>query len=97
MNCVVLRPGDVSLAEWRAIYRGAEVRLDPTSGAAIEQSAAAVERILAKGEPVYGINTGFGNSPASGSKLPTSRPYSATSCCRTPPASAPPPPSRSSG
>ncbi|WP_374453402.1 histidine ammonia-lyase [Phenylobacterium sp.] len=60
MNCVVLRPGDVSLAEWRAIYRGAEVRLDPTSGAAIEQSAAAVERILAKGEPVYGINTGFG-------------------------------------
>lgn len=60
MNCVVLRPGDVSLAEWRAIYRGADVRLDPTSGAAIEQSAAAVERILAKGEPVYGINTGFG-------------------------------------
>ncbi len=60
MNCVVLRPGDVSLAEWRAIYRGADVRLDKASGAAIEQSAAAVERILAKGEPVYGINTGFG-------------------------------------
>ncbi|MBP6877462.1 MAG: histidine ammonia-lyase [Phenylobacterium sp.] len=60
MNCVVLRPGDVSLAEWRAIYRGADVRLDPASGTAIEQSAAAVERILAKGEPVYGINTGFG-------------------------------------
>jgi histidine ammonia-lyase len=26
----------------------------------IAESAAAVERILAKGEPVYGINTGFG-------------------------------------
>lgn len=60
MNGVVLRPGEVSLAEWRAIYRGAEVRLDPASSRAIEQSAAAVERILAKGEPVYGINTGFG-------------------------------------
>lgn len=60
MNCVVLHSADVSLADWRAIYRGAEVRLDSASDAAIAQSAAAVERILAKGAPVYGINTGFG-------------------------------------
>ncbi len=35
-------------------------RLDPASAPRIAASAAAVERILAKGEPVYGINTGFG-------------------------------------
>ena len=29
MDAVTLRPGDVALAEWRAIYRGASVDLDP--------------------------------------------------------------------
>jgi histidine ammonia-lyase len=56
----MLTPGSISLAEWRNIYRGGEVALDPACFAAIEASAAAVERIVAKGEPVYGINTGFG-------------------------------------
>ena len=60
MTEVVLRPGEVALADWRAIYRGAGVRLDPASAPVIAASAAAVTRILAKGEPVYGINTGFG-------------------------------------
>jgi len=57
---VVLKPGDVALAAWREIYRGAEVSLDPACHAAVDRSAAAVAAILAKGEPVYGINTGFG-------------------------------------
>jgi len=60
MNEVILRAGDVSLAEWRAVYRGAAVQLDPAAAPKIAESAAAVERILAKGQPVYGINTGFG-------------------------------------
>ncbi|MEG3122289.1 histidine ammonia-lyase [Sphingomonas sp. GB1N7] len=60
MNRVILKSGDVSLAEWRAVYRGADVTLDPACGPVIAASAAAVERILARGEPVYGINTGFG-------------------------------------
>ncbi|WP_442957873.1 histidine ammonia-lyase [Phenylobacterium sp.] len=60
MNDVVLRPGEASLADWAAIYRGAGARLDPACAPLIAESAAAVERILAKGEPVYGINTGFG-------------------------------------
>ena len=60
MTAIVLRPGDVRLAEWRAIYRGADVRLDPTATPQIVASAAAVQRILAKGQPIYGINTGFG-------------------------------------
>ncbi len=60
MNDVILRPGKVHLADWRAIYAGAGARLDPASASPISASAAAVERILARGEPVYGINTGFG-------------------------------------
>ncbi|WP_420382775.1 histidine ammonia-lyase [Novosphingobium sp.] len=56
----ILVPGNVSLAQWRAIWNGADVRLDPASAPAIAESAAAVARILAKGAPVYGINTGFG-------------------------------------
>lgn len=60
MNDVVLTGGKVPLNAWRAIYRGAAVSLDPASAPAIADSAAAVARILARGEPVYGINTGFG-------------------------------------
>ena len=57
---ITLIPGDVSLAQWRMIYNGETPRLDPASLPHIAESAAAIERILAKGEPVYGINTGFG-------------------------------------
>ncbi|HZX88053.1 MAG TPA: histidine ammonia-lyase [Reyranella sp.] len=60
MSDIMLKPGNVSLAEWRAIYRGAPVSLDPASAPLIERAAAAVAAIVAKGEPVYGINTGFG-------------------------------------
>jgi len=57
---IVLAPGSVTLAQWRSTYRGASIRLAPQSHAAIAESAAAVARILEKGHPVYGINTGFG-------------------------------------
>jgi histidine ammonia-lyase len=57
---IVLAPGDVSLGQWRSIYRGATPALDPSSAPLIAESAAAVARIVARGEPVYGINTGFG-------------------------------------
>jgi histidine ammonia-lyase len=60
MKDVLLKPGQAPLADWRAIHRGAGVALDPATGPAIADSAAAVERILSKGAPVYGINTGFG-------------------------------------
>jgi histidine ammonia-lyase len=53
-------PGAVPLADWRALYRGATPTLDPACRVAIAESAAAVARILARHEPVYGINTGFG-------------------------------------
>jgi histidine ammonia-lyase len=57
---VTLRAGEVSLADWRAIWRGADVALDPAHAPATAVSAAAIARILARGEPVYGVNTGFG-------------------------------------
>ncbi|MFM9846098.1 MAG: histidine ammonia-lyase [Hyphomicrobiaceae bacterium] len=60
MSVILLRPGHVTLADWRSIYRGDAVRLDPSSAPAIEASARAVGAIVARGEPVYGINTGFG-------------------------------------
>jgi histidine ammonia-lyase len=60
MSNIVLKPGVVSLAEWRAVYRGASVTLDPACAPLIERAAATVAAIVAKGKPVYGINTGFG-------------------------------------
>jgi len=60
MTTVMLKPGANTLADWRAVYRGSAVTLDPASAPKIAESAAAVERILAKGTPIYGVNTGFG-------------------------------------
>jgi histidine ammonia-lyase len=60
MTPVLLCPGNVALQTWHAVYRGAPVTLDPACRSAIRRGAEAVERIVAKGEPVYGINTGFG-------------------------------------
>jgi len=60
MSDILLIPGAVPLADWRAIYRGATPRLDPASAPAIAASAASVERIIARHKPVYGLNTGFG-------------------------------------
>src|SRR5512143_2604113 len=55
-----LEPGNVSLAEWAAIYAGETAALPPGAITAVERSAATVADIVARGEPVYGINTGFG-------------------------------------
>jgi histidine ammonia-lyase len=57
---VKLGCGRVSLGDWRAIYEGAAVVLDPACQPAVEAGVRAVEAIVARGEPVYGINTGFG-------------------------------------
>ena len=60
MREITVVPGDTPLSVWRAIYRGAVPKLDPSCRGRIAASAAAVASIVAKGEPVYGINTGFG-------------------------------------
>ena len=53
-------PGKISLDDWRAIYRGSQLTLDPSCQRAIRESASAVSRILKTDIAVYGINTGFG-------------------------------------
>ncbi|MFO1161886.1 MAG: histidine ammonia-lyase [Reyranellaceae bacterium] len=60
MSSIVLSPGSVPLAQWRAIFHGASARLSPEAYDAIETSARVVAAIVARGQPVYGINTGFG-------------------------------------
>ena len=57
---MIITPGAMTLADWRAIYEGASAALNAEAWDAIDASAAAVARIVAKGDPVYGINTGFG-------------------------------------
>ena len=55
-----LVPGEVSLAVWRDIYFGADCSLVPGAEPAVRAAAETVAAIIARGEPVYGINTGFG-------------------------------------
>lgn len=57
---IVIEPGKVPLSDWRSLYQGGAPILDAACRPGIEASAAAVARILARHEPVYGINTGFG-------------------------------------
>jgi hypothetical protein len=53
MATVVLIPWCHLNADWRAIYRGV------TAPVAIDAGACALEAILAKVQPAYGINTAF--------------------------------------
>jgi histidine ammonia-lyase len=57
---VTLAPGSVSLGDWRAIYFGADVALEPACRDRVEAGARTIAAIVAKGDPVYGVNTGFG-------------------------------------
>ena len=55
-----LNPESIDLATLRQLWSAAECRLDDASLHRIADSAAAVERIVAGGETVYGVNTGVG-------------------------------------
>jgi histidine ammonia-lyase len=57
---ISLVPGAVPLSTWRAIYFGAGLRLEPEARPAVEAAAATIRAIIDKGDPVYGVNTGFG-------------------------------------
>jgi histidine ammonia-lyase len=57
---VKLNPENVTLGQLRQLWAGAEASLDDASMQRIAAAAAAVERIVAGGETVYGVNTGFG-------------------------------------
>ena len=61
MTDAVTFSGDaLPLSDWRKLARGAQLALSPDVFAKVDQAAAVVAAIVAKGEAVYGINTGFG-------------------------------------
>jgi histidine ammonia-lyase len=55
-----LDPTKIDLATLRRLWAGEEAGLDDAAMQRVADSAAAVERIVASGETVYGVNTGFG-------------------------------------
>ena len=57
---LTLTPGTVTLDQLRTLWSGAPARLSDTALTAIDTAGAAVDRIVASGKTVYGINTGFG-------------------------------------
>lgn len=58
---LTLRPGDLTLSELRAVWADhLPLRLAPEAWQAVDASCALVQEITAKGDPAYGINTGFG-------------------------------------
>ena len=57
---IELTPGTVTLATLRELWAGAPARLSADALDRVDTAAASVDRIVAGGKTVYGINTGFG-------------------------------------
>ncbi|MDR3690207.1 MAG: histidine ammonia-lyase [Fimbriimonas sp.] len=58
---LILRPGDLLLSDLRELgVSFVPIEVDPACLAQVAASADAVERIVQRREPAYGINTGFG-------------------------------------
>jgi histidine ammonia-lyase len=57
---VKLDPTRIDLSTLRRIWAGAAASLDDSSMQRVAEAAASVDRIVAGGETVYGVNTGFG-------------------------------------
>ena len=55
-----LDPAGIDLATLRRLWRGEAASLDDASRRRVSEAAASVDRIVAGGETVYGVNTGFG-------------------------------------
>ena len=57
---LILDTSSIDLSVLRDLWSGAPARLDDASMRRVAEAAASVERIVAGGETVYGVNTGFG-------------------------------------
>ena len=55
-----LDPTNMDLSTLRKLWSGEPARLDDASMQRVAAAAASVDRIVAGGETVYGVNTGFG-------------------------------------
>ncbi|RJF99351.1 histidine ammonia-lyase [Noviherbaspirillum saxi] len=61
MSKLTIEPGQLTLNHLRQIWRGnVTLTLAPTAYTAINTSAATIHKIVERGAPAYGINTGFG-------------------------------------
>ena len=60
MSMITIKPGQMKLADWRKVYRGARVQIDPAAQTAVDAAAKTVRDLIASGAAVYGLNTGFG-------------------------------------
>jgi len=61
MNDITLHPGQLRLSDLRAVWAAhLPLTLADSAWGPIAASAAAVDAIVAKGDPAYGVNTGFG-------------------------------------
>jgi histidine ammonia-lyase len=61
MQTIILNGQALSLEEIEAVsIAGCPVGIDPEARARIAESRALIEKILAEGQTVYGVNTGFG-------------------------------------
>jgi histidine ammonia-lyase len=57
---VKLDPTNIDFAALRRVWAGEAASLDDASMQRVAEAAASVDRIVASGETVYGVNTGFG-------------------------------------
>jgi histidine ammonia-lyase len=57
---VKINPQEVALDDLRRFWTGAKFRLDDAAMKGVAEAAASVDRIVAGGQTVYGVNTGFG-------------------------------------
>ena len=61
MTTLEIVPGKAPLSLWRKIAAGGEtVRLADSAWAAIDRARGGIEAALKSGQPLYGVNTGFG-------------------------------------
>ena len=56
----MLNPQAIDLATLRQLWSAAPARLDDAAVRRVAEAATSVERIVASGDTVYGVNTGFG-------------------------------------
>ena len=57
---LILEPTNIELATLRRLWAGAAARLSHAAMQRVASAAASVDRIVASGDTVYGVNTGFG-------------------------------------
>ena len=61
MPALTLTGNDLSLSDLQAVAAGAAVQFSDSAVAAMQASRAVVDGAVARGEVIYGVNTGFGN------------------------------------